>query len=99
MPGLLLEVRDTDTLDPKERSKLIEEIWPIVERANIEAPKHGQLTKSLILFTSPGKPFARTPKLSVKRGPTIDSYAEEIDEMYDRFEKDLDDSEENRIAI
>ena len=99
MPGLLLETRDIDTRDPKERFQLIEEIWPIVERANLEAPKHGQLVKSLILFTSPGKPFARTPKLSVRRGPTIDSYATEIDEIYHRYETDLEDVAEVEFPL
>ena len=93
-PALLLEIRGVDTQDPQNRFKLIEEIWPTVERSNVEAPKHGQLVKSLILFTSPEKSFARTPKLSVRRGPTIESYAKEIDDMYDKFEADADSIEE-----
>jgi thioester reductase-like protein/aryl carrier-like protein len=84
-PGLLLEVRHVDVNDPLQRASLIDEIWPSVQIANKEVAGHGRLSKALITFTSPSKPFLRTPKLSVRRKPTIDLYAQEIQEMYDRF--------------
>ena len=84
-PALLLEVRDLDVSDASQRASLIDEIWPSIQAANKEAAGHGQLSKALILFTSPSKPFLRTPKLSVRRKPTIDSYASEIEQMYSEY--------------
>ena len=92
-PGLLLEVRDVDTTDPTKRSKLIEEIWPLVEAANKQAPGHGKIMKSLVLFASAGKPFLRTPKLSIRRKPTVDAYAEEILSMFQHYNGGTEDSE------
>ena len=86
-PGLLLEVRDVDVKDPLQRASLVDEIWPSVQVANKEAAGHGQVSKALIMLTSSSKPFLRTPKLSVRRKPTIDLYAQEIEKMYDDFEE------------
>ena len=43
-------------IDPKA---LIEEIWPIVQRANQEAAAHGKISRGRIILTSPDKPFVR----------------------------------------
>ncbi|KAF2481573.1 hypothetical protein BDY17DRAFT_326254 [Neohortaea acidophila] len=84
-PGLLLEARGVDASDASARAQLIEAIWPAVEAANRESPGHGQLSRGLVIFTDVQKPFLRTPKLSVRRGPTVDLYAGEITEMYQRY--------------
>ncbi|KAF9890498.1 hypothetical protein FE257_005903 [Aspergillus nanangensis] len=96
-PGLLLEVVGIDVHDENKKRQLVEEIWPIVSRTNDKAPKHGQLTKSLILFSSPEKPFLRTPKLSVRRNPTISLYAKEIDDIYRLVEEDLGSLENHDV--
>jgi len=87
-PGLLVEVRDLDVSQASQRASLIEEIWPSIQAANKEAAGHAQLSKGLILFTSPSKPFLRTPKLSVRRKPTIDLYTREIEQMYETYGRD-----------
>ena len=89
-PGLLLEIRDLDTSDPLECAQLIAKIWPLVQAASRDAPGHGRLSKELILLTTASKPFLRTPKLSIRRKPTIDLYADEIAQMYDRFSDGLE---------
>ena len=94
-PGLLLEVRDVDVSDATQRALLIDEIWPAIQAANKEAAGHGQLSKALILFTSPSKPFLRTPKLSVRRKPTIDAYASEIEQMYNEYAQHASSDESN----
>lgn len=96
-PGLLLEVRDAPTSDPLESAQLIAEIWPLVQAANRDAPGHGRLSKELILLTTAGKPFLRTPKLSIRRKPTIDLYADEIDQMYDRYSSGVEDSNDDSL--
>lgn len=87
-PGLLVETRNAEMND-------LEALWPIIQAANKDAPGHGKLNKSLILFTSPEKPFLRTPKLSIRRQPTIDLYADEIEEMYNQYMNEIDDAAES----
>ncbi|KIW87610.1 uncharacterized protein Z519_11935 [Cladophialophora bantiana CBS 173.52] len=88
-PALLLEVKGIDVDKENEKKDLLQAIWPTIKAANKASPKHGQLTKSLTLFSSPKKPFLRTPKLSVRRKPTADLYSEEIDELYRRIEGEV----------
>lgn len=99
MPGLLLEVRGVDVSDAAERSRLIEEIWPSIQRANQDAPSHGRLDKELILLASPDKPFLRTPKLSLRRKPTLDMYTEEIAQMYQRYMEGRDDNSDSADSL
>lgn len=87
-PGLLLEVDRVDVMSDDEREELVDAVWPSIEAANKVAPKHGQLTRALILFTEPRKPFLRTPKLSLRRKPTLDLYAQNIDAAYQRLDND-----------
>lgn len=96
-PGLLLEVRDVNTSDPLESAQLIAKMWPLVQAANRDAPGHGRLSKELILLTTAGKPFLRTPKLSIRRKPTIDLYADEIAQMYDRYSDGLEDNGDDSL--
>lgn len=89
-PALLLEVKGIDLDKESEKRGLLNAIWPTIEAANKTAPKHGQLTAPLILFSSPEKPFLRTPKLSVRRKPTVDLYLKEIEALYRRVETEAD---------
>ncbi|KIW10701.1 hypothetical protein PV08_11665 [Exophiala spinifera] len=85
-PALLLEVKGIDRNNESEKNELLNAIWTTIEAANKTAPKHGQLTAPLTLFSSPEKPFLRTPKLSVRRKPTADLYLEEIEALYCQVE-------------
>ena len=98
-PGLLLEVRGVSTSDPVDRAQFIEKIWPLVQTANSDAPGHGRLNKELIIFTAVDKPFLRTPKLSIRRKPTIDLYAAAIDEMYERYPDGPDSSTHDALDL
>ena len=99
-PGLLLEVRGVSTSDPVDRAQFIEKIlWPLVQTANSDALGHGRLSKELIIFTAVDKPFLRTPKLSIRRKPTIDLYAAAIDEMYERYSDGLDSSTHDALDL
>ncbi|KAK5449789.1 hypothetical protein LTS15_008361 [Exophiala xenobiotica] len=89
-PALLLEVKGIDVDKESEKRELLNAVWPTIEATNKTAPKHGQLTRPLILFSSPEKPFLRTPKLSVRRKPTADLYFEEIEALYRRVEGEVD---------
>lgn len=67
--------------DAKQR--MIEDIWPAVQRANKDCPAHGRIMKDFIIFASPDKPFSRSGKGTVQRMMTLDLYKSEIDMLYD----------------
>jgi acyl-CoA synthetase (AMP-forming)/AMP-acid ligase II len=69
-----------------ERRALIEQILPSIDAANKLAPTHGKLDPDLIVFGHPAKPFQRTPKSTIRRGPTIQLYADELDQAYAQAE-------------
>lgn len=96
-PALLLEVEGVSLDSEAEREKFIGEIWPLVEAANKIAPKYGQLTKALLLFSSPDRPFQRTPKLSVRRKATADLYAPELEALYIQAENEVSKFDRNDL--
>ncbi|KAI9833793.1 MAG: hypothetical protein M1819_003527 [Sarea resinae] len=81
-PGLLVELKGALPENEHEKMKIIDELWPVVEQANLDLPAYGQLTKSLVTFASPEKSFLRTPKGTVIRPFTVDLFAKEIEDMY-----------------
>ncbi|KAJ5081841.1 hypothetical protein NUU61_010105 [Penicillium alfredii] len=65
-----------------EQSALIDEIWPVVKKANEAAPGHAQLMKDRVGVSSQSKPFKLTPKGTVQRRGVLSDYADEIDALY-----------------
>ena len=65
-----------------EKARLLEKIWPLIEKANEASPAHGRISKAHVLFTTPGKPMLRAGKGTVQRRLTLNVYADEIDTLY-----------------
>ncbi len=90
--ALLIEPLKPD-LSEEHKGKLVESVWPVIERANSEYPAHARLTKSLLLFTTSAKPMSRAGKGTIQRATTLQQYAKEIDALYtgsDPNEESLD---------
>ena len=79
--GLIIEP-DWSTLPEGGEAALIESVWPLVEKANVEAPGHARIYKSKIAVSRKDKPFVRAAKGSIIRIATNDLYKEEIKELY-----------------
>lgn len=71
------------------RARALDKIWPVIERANHEAPKFGRIPKELVLFAARNKPFSRTPKGSIQRRLVLADYEKEIEDLYARSEQGL----------
>ena len=83
-----LLVEPTIALDTTaERARLLDEIWPVIEKANDASPTHGRLSKAHILFTRPEKPILRAGKGTVQRRLTLTAYADEINALYNDAER------------
>jgi nucleoside-diphosphate-sugar epimerase len=85
-PALLLEP-STHPKDEKEGYEFVENIWPLVEKANHETVFHGRIGKEFIMLSNPNKPFIRTAKGNVQRAGTSKLYADEIDQLYLKAEE------------
>jgi thioester reductase-like protein len=89
-PSLLIEMEDGNTPSTsEERREALNEIWPLVQEANRIAPAFAKVPKSLVLFTTPGKPFLRAGKGTVQRQNTVKAYSNELSEIYSSQEADL----------
>lgn len=80
--ALLIEPSQTRELSTHDKADFIERLWPILQQANRQCPAHARVSKSHILFTTPGKPMSRASKSTVQRKKTLELYAAEVDAMY-----------------
>lgn len=80
--ALLVELVTEEKLSVSEKAQVIERLWPIIQEANADCPRHAQIKKSHILFTDSEKPMMRAGKGTIQRRPTLGLYAKEIDELY-----------------
>lgn len=79
---LLVELENAQAADTEtSRLEVLDSIWPTVQKANEIAPGFAKMSKSLILFAKPDKPFLRAGKGTVQRNLTIQSYMEELDAL------------------
>ncbi|KAJ7052953.1 hypothetical protein C8F01DRAFT_562559 [Mycena amicta] len=85
-----------EAIDPGEEDRVVEfrrRIWPTVEKANQVAPTHSRIFKEMILVASATKPIELTAKGTPRRQAVLNSYADEIRDLYlgveDSFQKHL----------
>ncbi len=81
-PFLILELTPEADAASRSHTDNLNEIWPVVEKANQTSSQYVALTKPLITFASPDRPFVRLVKGSVDRRNTIKLYEQEIDALY-----------------
>ena len=77
-PALVIEPK----VYPADAEAFIEDIWPIVQRANQEAAAHGKIFRGKIILTTPSKPFVRAGKGSVIRPKSTALYTDEIEALF-----------------
>lgn len=79
--GLIVEpIVDPST--EEEKQKLLDNVWPLVEKANEQTVAHGRIARDMLFLSNPEKPFLRAGKGTIQRALTIKLYNEEIDSMY-----------------
>lgn len=75
----------------KSENALVDEIWPVIQKANESAPSYGRILKTKIGQASQEKPFQLTPKGSTQRRLVVNDYADEIDALYARPDEESTD--------
>lgn len=81
--ALLVELLAAEQYSTSQRAEIIERLWPTIQEANLECPRHAIIKKSHIMFTTPDKPMQRAGKGTIQRKPTFQLYAQEIDKLYE----------------
>ncbi|KAL9017855.1 MAG: hypothetical protein Q9185_004803 [Variospora sp. 1 TL-2023] len=62
----------------------ISDLWPLINEANQMYQLGARVAQSHVLFTNPQQPMRRAGKGTVQRGPTLEQYKDELDELYIR---------------
>ncbi|KAI4612274.1 putative NRPS-like protein biosynthetic cluster [Alternaria metachromatica] len=65
------------------KSKVVDEIWPVIEAANQTAEAYARISRDMVQILPYGCQFPRTDKGSVIRQQFYKQYANEIDNAYD----------------
>lgn len=76
--ALLVETKDFGI--PKD--VLIEKIWPTIEQANLQAPGHARIIKSMIAIINADQSFERAAKGTMIRKMTAEKFSSEVDALY-----------------
>lgn len=83
--GLFIEPRVHPNTKEEEKA-LLDSVWPLVEKANMETVAHGRINRDMIRLSNPDKPFSRAGKGTIQRAATVKLYKDEIDRLYDATE-------------
>ncbi|KAJ4386322.1 hypothetical protein N0V93_009216 [Gnomoniopsis smithogilvyi] len=90
--SLLVETAEPST-EAAERARLLEEIWPFIEKANKHSPSHGRIQRDMVLFTTADRPMLRAGKGTVQRQATVDLYKADLDKLYASSKTELPDED------
>ncbi|KAI1117615.1 acetyl-CoA synthetase-like protein [Nemania sp. NC0429] len=77
-----LLVEPEAAIDDMARSKLLDDLWPLVQKANNLVLGPGRVQQSKLLCALAEKPFVRTAKGTIVRKLTENLYEPEIEELY-----------------
>ncbi|OBS29631.1 hypothetical protein FPOA_03570 [Fusarium poae] len=91
-----LIIEPVDEAVPKnenEAQAFIDQIWPVIERANSETVAHGRITKNLVAIADSSMPFFRAGKETVQRASTIALYKDFIESLYEKAEVEEGDAD------
>ncbi|KAL9598405.1 MAG: hypothetical protein Q9219_004495 [cf. Caloplaca sp. 3 TL-2023] len=89
-PFLIVELSGSAAspeVDPSWRQRHVDDIWPVVQKANELCVGSIQLTKELTLLTKASKPLRRTSKGTVARRESLALYTSEIESLYTEHSK------------
>lgn len=82
----LLVFRDKSS-DRLSDDAYLEAIWPTIADANTRAEAFSQITKDMVTILPSSLGYPRTDKGNVIRAQVYETFAEEIQDMYDRLER------------
>ena len=78
--ALLLELDDKARHQSAE--EVLERVWPVIQEVHAVCSPAARIVRELVVVADAERPFIRTPKGSVARGPTTRLYAQDLDVKY-----------------
>ncbi|PYH46069.1 acetyl-CoA synthetase-like protein [Aspergillus saccharolyticus JOP 1030-1] len=66
----------------QEKQQLLDNIWPIVEKVNVETVAHGRISRDYMFLSDPERPFPRAGKGTIQRAMVVKVYSEDIDRIF-----------------
>ncbi|KAF4780619.1 thioester reductase domain-containing protein [Colletotrichum scovillei] len=88
-PFLIVEPTEPLTSED-DIQQFIDDVWPLVVKANKETVAHGQIGRAFIGVTNPEKPFPRAGKGTIQRPMALKLYKDELDAWYSKAEDGAD---------
>ncbi|CAD0108122.1 unnamed protein product [Aureobasidium uvarum] len=87
--AILVELSSTESSEEdKTEKEVVEELWPAVQKANEHCPEYGRLMKDMVVVAKQGKRMVRADKGTVQRKPTLETFAAELDQLYNLHDPD-----------
>ncbi|KAL8673514.1 MAG: hypothetical protein Q9168_002071 [Polycauliona sp. 1 TL-2023] len=83
-PALIVEQTRDGPWSLESEQLLASQLWPLVNEANEMYQLGARVARSHIVFTRPERPMRRAGKGTVQRGPTLQLYTDELDQLYTR---------------
>ncbi|KAI0105973.1 acetyl-CoA synthetase-like protein [Daldinia grandis] len=77
-----LLVEPKEALEEPNRTELVKDLWPLVEKSNDLIAGQGRIHHGMIICALPERPFTRTGKGTIVRKLTELAYEDEINKVY-----------------
>ncbi|CZR55073.1 related to nonribosomal peptide synthetase MxcG (component of the myxochelin iron transport regul [Phialocephala subalpina] len=88
VPGLLLfKSGNATNLDDEQ---FLDEVWPTIHEANTQAEGFSQISRDMVVIVGSDVDCPSTDKSSIKRAQVYRDFADEIEEVYIRMERQAD---------
>ncbi|PYI35269.1 acetyl-CoA synthetase-like protein [Aspergillus indologenus CBS 114.80] len=69
-------------MSEQEKQQFLDDVWPIVEKVNIETVAHGRISRDYIFLSDAERPFPRAGKGTIQRAMVVKVYAEDIERIF-----------------
>ncbi|KAJ7623485.1 L-aminoadipate-semialdehyde dehydrogenase [Roridomyces roridus] len=80
------------------RAEFLDNLWPVVEQANAEAPTHSRLLPEMVEILPYETQIPVATKMSILRPACYAKFKDIIDDVYKRFEAEGDESSKLRLG-
>lgn len=78
-------------LSKEATRNFIDQVWPMIEQANLETVAHGRVVRELVAVADPAMPFLHAGKGTVQLTATVRLYKDIIDSLYKGAESATED--------
>ncbi|KAJ5623691.1 acetyl-CoA synthetase-like protein [Penicillium lividum] len=67
----------------QEKQKLLDDVWPVIEKANVETVAHGCILRDYVFLSDPARPFPRAGKGTIQRAMATKLYTDDIRRIFE----------------